>query len=49
MNINDAVRVLVDELVGQDLHVASQNDEFQIMLFKQCEDFLFRFAFVVFC
>ena len=48
MNINDAVRVLVDELVGQDLHVASQNDEIQIMLFKQCEDFLFRFAFVVF-
>ncbi len=46
MNINDAVRVLVDELVGQDLHVASQNDEIQIMLFKQCEDFLFRFAFV---
>src|SRR5207253_4815044 len=33
MDIDDAVRVFIDELVGQDLHVARQDNEIRIVLF----------------
>ena len=33
-DIDDAMRVFVDEVVGQDLHVARQDDEIRIVLFQ---------------
>ena len=48
MNVDDSIGVLLDKLIGQNLHVASQDDEVRIAFGEEFQDLLFGLRFAVF-
>ena len=48
VDIDDAVRVAVDEFFRQHLHVACKDNEVDVVFFKQFEFLLFLFCLVLF-
>lgn len=48
VDVDDASRKLVDELIGKNLHVTCENDEVDVVLVKQFDDLLLLFALVIF-
>ena len=49
MNVDDALRIAVDEIVGKNLHIAGQHHEVGFMGFNQRVDFIFGLALIFFC
>src|SRR5947209_19534372 len=47
--VDDALRISVDEFVGQYLHVAGEDHEIRLVLVNQAMDLLFRSLLVLFC
>ena len=48
MNVDDALRIAVHEIVGEDLHVAGEDHEVGIVLLDQRVDLLLGLLLVVF-
>ncbi len=48
MNIDDALRIAIDEIVRENLHVAGEDHEIRYVLINQRLDFFFGFFFVFF-
>jgi len=48
MNVDDALRIAVDEIVGKNLHVAGENHEIGLMLLDQTVDLLLGLLLVFF-
>ncbi len=49
VNVDDALRITVDEIVGKNLHVASEDHEIGFVCFDQRVDLLFCLLLVFFC
>ena len=49
VNVDDALRIAVDEVVGEDLHVAGEYQEVGLMLVDQSVDLLLGLLLVFFC
>jgi len=47
MDVDDLLRKLLDEIRGEHLHVAGQNDQFDLVFAEQVELLVFRFRFVL--
>ncbi len=49
VNVDDALRIAVDEIVGENLHVAGEDHEVGLVVFDERMDLCFGLLFVVFC
>ncbi len=48
VNVDDALRIAADEIIGEDLHVAGEDDEVGFVRLDQRVDILFRLWLIVF-
>ena len=49
VNVDDALRITTDEIVGENLHVAGEDYEVGFVIFDQRADLFFGLLLVVFC
>ena len=49
VNIDNALRIVVDEIVGENLHVAGEDHEIGVVLFDQRMDLFLGLPFILLC